>query len=112
MKTALALVTLIAGAGVAAADTQVVAMTYTCERGVEVPAVYINVDQDPGIAVIGVEGGMFNLEAEPSASGVRYGYPSGGSHYVWLTKGETAMLLWHDGTDGSEKTLLNDCART
>lgn len=109
MKHAIAIAALLAGAGTVGAETQVLALTYTCERGVEVPAVYINVDEEPGIAVIGVEGGMFNLEAEPVASGVRYGYPSDGSHYVWLTKGETAMLLWYDGTDGSEETLLADC---
>ncbi|APE45351.1 hypothetical protein BOO69_06960 [Sulfitobacter alexandrii] len=85
-------------------------MTYTCERGVAVPAVYVNVEGEPGIAVIGVEGGMFNLRAEPAGSGVRYGYPSDGSHYVWWTKGEAASLLWHDGTDGSEQVLLSECA--
>ena len=96
----------------ARAEMQVQAMRYTCERGVEVPVVYVNDETAPGIAVIQVEGGMYNLQAEQSASGVRYGYPSDGSHYVWWTKDDTAMLLWHDGTDGSEKTLLADCTVT
>ncbi|WP_235604660.1 MliC family protein [Sulfitobacter sp. EhC04] len=96
---------------IAQAEMQVQAMRYTCERGVEVPVVYVNDETGPGIAVIQVEGGMYNLQLEQSASGARYGYPSDGSHYVWWTKDDTALLLWHDGTDGSEKTLLEACER-
>ncbi len=96
----------------ALAEMQVQAMRYTCERGVEVPVVYVNDETGPGIAVLHVEGGMYNLQSEQSASGARYGYPSDGSHYVWWTKGETATLLWHDGTDGSEETLLAECVVT
>ena len=98
-------------AGPSLAEMQVQAMRYTCERGVEVPAVYVNDDVSPGVAVISVEGGMYNLLSEEAASGVRYGYPSGGSHYIWWTKGDTATLLWHDGTDGSENVLLESCIK-
>ncbi len=96
-------------AGTVQAEMQVQANRYICERGVEVPVVYINDDSDIGIAVIGVEGGMYNLQTEQAASGVRYGFPSGGSHYVWWTKGDTATLYWHDGTDGSDAEILGGC---
>ncbi len=92
-----------------AAEVEVRAMRYTCERGVEVPVVYVNAGTDAGIAVIQVEGGMFNLQAETSASGVRYGFPSDGSHYVWWTNGDAALLLWHDGTTGQDAPIYNDC---
>ena len=86
------------------------AMTYVCERGVEVPAVYVNHPDEPGIAVIGIEGRMVNLVVEPSGSGARYGWPSGGSHYVWWTKGDEATLYWSDGATGEEIPLLSGCA--
>ncbi|SHI67373.1 MliC family protein [Wenxinia saemankumensis] len=93
--------------GVAAAELRT--MRYVCERGVEVPVVYVP-DAEPAAAVIGVEGGMYALEAEQAASGVRYGWPSDGSHYVWWTRGtEEAMLLWSDGETGEEVTLLAEC---
>lgn len=85
------------------------AVTYTCERGVEVPAFYVNDEGEPGVAVILVEGRMVNLVVEPSASGARYGWPSDGSHYVWWTRGDEATLYWSDGETGEEVTLLAEC---
>ena len=86
------------------------AMTYVCERGVEIPAVYVNHPGEPGIAVIHVEDRMINLVAETSASGARYGWPSDGSHYVWWTKGDAATLYWNDGATGEETPLLSECS--
>ena len=98
---------LIVGPAVAAAEVR--PMRYLCERGVEVPVVYIP-DAVPSAAVIEVEGRMIALEQEMSGSGVRYGWPSDGSHYVWWSKGMTeAMLLWSDGETGEEVTLLAEC---
>ena len=95
-------------AGPAVADTQVQTLRYTCERGVEVPVAYVRAD-DTSLAVLTVEGSQILLYAEPAASGARYGWPSDGSNYVWLTKDNTAMLLWKDAEAGSETTLLASC---
>jgi membrane-bound inhibitor of C-type lysozyme len=67
--------------------------TYACDRGVEVPATYVN-GGEHSLAVIHVEGRQITLVNEPAASGVRYGWPSDGSTYVWWTKGDEAMLYW------------------
>ena len=92
----------------ALAEMQVQNNRYTCERGVQIPVVYANSD-DSAIAVLTVEGNQILLYSEPAASGARYGWPSDGSNYVWLTKGTEAMLLWHDGTTDTETTLLASC---
>ena len=84
---------------------------YTCERGVQVPVVYAN-SGDSAIAVLMVEGNQILLYPEPAASGARYGWPSDGSNYVWLTNGNEAKLLWHDGTTNTENTLLAACTQT
>lgn len=68
-------------------------LTYSCDRGVEIPATYVN-GPDQGLAVIHVEGRQITLVGEPAASGARYGWPSGGSNYVWWTKGDEATLYW------------------
>lgn len=93
----------------AGASAEMVTTRYLCERGVEVPAVYVN-DADPNVAVIGVEGRMIALEQERSGSGVRYGWPSDGSHYVWWTKGREATLYWSDGATGEQEVLLAECS--
>lgn len=83
---------------------------YTCERGVQVPVVYVN-SGDMAIAVLLVEGNQILLYSEPVASGARYGWPSDGSNYVWLTKDTQAMLLWRDGAAKTETTVLAECVR-
>ena len=95
----------------AMADMNVQNNRYTCERGVQVPVVYAN-SGDSAIAVLMVEGNQILLYSEPAASGARYGWPSDGSNYVWLTNGNDAKLLWHDGTTNTENTLLAACTQT
>ena len=85
---------------------------YTCERGVEISAIYINSEDggEPGIAVIQVEGRMINLEATgEAASGVRYRFPNDGSGYVWWTHQGEAQLLWYDAEVGEEVTIYAFC---
>lgn len=76
---------------------------YTCDRGVEVPATYVNTAEG-SLAVIHVEGSQVTLIGEPAASGARYGWPSDGSSYVWWTKGDEATLYWK--TPEGEAPLL------
>jgi membrane-bound inhibitor of C-type lysozyme len=105
VKLALALCLL---PGMAAAEMQMTNGRYICDRGVVVPATYVT-DADQSLAVIVVEGAQITLFSEEAASGVRYGWPSDGSNYVWWTKGSEATLYWHDGATGEEVTLLADC---
>ncbi|GAB1363786.1 hypothetical protein MASR1M32_30220 [Rhodobacter sp.] len=101
-RVALAVAALLAPA-VAGAETTFQTLRYVCDRGVEVPATYVNAD-DLQVAVIEVEGSQVTLLSEMAASGARYGWPSDGADYVWWTKGPEAVLYWREG--GTETALL------
>lgn len=92
----------------ALAETGIQTSRYTCDRGVSVPATYVNAD-DMSLVVLQVDGGQITLFAEPAGSGVRYGWPSDGSSYVWWTKGAEASLFWKE--PGAE-TLVLTCQQT
>lgn len=77
---------------------------YLCDRGVEVPATYVNAAEG-SLVVLHVEGNQITLLSEEAASGARYGWPSDGSNYVWWTKGEEATLYWK--TPEGEAPLLS-----
>ncbi len=72
--------------------------SYACDRGVVVPATYVN-GPDLSLVVIQVEGRQITLVNEPAASGARYGWPSDGSGYVWWSKGDEATLYWKTPAD-------------
>lgn len=91
-----------------AAAQQCTGATYVCDRGVEVPATYVN-GPDQSLVVINVDGSQITLLGEPAASGARYGWPSDGSGHVWWSKGDEAMLYWK--TPEAE-TLLLTCRAT
>ena len=93
----------------APASAEVITVRYLCERGVEVPVTYVNAEGAEAVAVLNVEGGQITLIQEISASGARYGWPSGGSHYIWLSKGDAATLLWRDGETTIEEPVYSDC---
>lgn len=78
-------------------------LRYACDRGVEIPATYVN-SANGSLVVIHVEGRQITLLGEPAASGARYGWPSDGSNYVWSTKAEEATLSWK--TPEGEAVLL------
>jgi membrane-bound inhibitor of C-type lysozyme len=97
---ALALLALVPGT---ASAQEFTTQTYSCDRGVEVPATYVN-GPDQSVVVIHIEGRQITLVSDPAASGARYGWPSDGSNYVWWTKGEEATLYWK--TPEAETPLL------
>jgi membrane-bound inhibitor of C-type lysozyme len=94
----------------APASAEVITVRYLCERGVEVPVTYVNAEGAESVAVLNVEGGQITLIQEMSGSGARYGWPSGGSHYVWWSKGDAATLLWRDGETTIEEPVYANCA--
>ncbi|MFM2357233.1 MAG: hypothetical protein RLZZ528_2969 [Pseudomonadota bacterium] len=95
-------------AGPALAQPDLVTTRYQCDRGVEVPATYVNTSEG-SVAVINVEGRQITLVNVPAGSGARYEWPSDGSGYVWWTKGPEATLLWKDAEKGEEVTLYALC---
>lgn len=100
---------LILSPSLAAADTDVIEALYHCERGVDVPAAYVNAD-DASLAIIHVEGNQVVLWQEISADGARYG-TGGASGYVWWSKGNGAFLYWKAATGAEEDLhpLLLEC---
>lgn len=99
----LRLTALIAALPGLAAAQEFTTQRYSCDRGVEVPATYVN-GPDLSLVVIHVDGTQITLLNEPAASGARYGWPSDGSNYVWWTKGDEATLYWT--TPEGESALL------
>ena len=91
----------------AQADLQMITARYLCERGVEVPVAYVNSD-DQSVVTLMVDGRQISLYQEMAASGVRYGWPSDGSNYVWLSQGDEGSLYWKDET-GAETPILSAC---
>ena len=82
------------------------ATQYVCTDGTVIPVL----QGTDGNVRVTVKGENYNLIAEESASGARYGWPSDGSNYVWWTKGDTGTLYWKDGTKGGKETVLHaDC---
>ena len=80
----------------AVAETSFQTTRYSCDRGVMLPATYINAE-DQSFVVIHVEGNQITLLNEPAGSGARYAWPSDGANYVWWTKGTDATLYWSEG---------------
>ncbi|GLS87779.1 hypothetical protein GCM10010873_27530 [Cypionkella aquatica] len=79
------------------------AVQYLCADGTKI-ATLLGTD---GNLKLTLKGENFNLIAEQSASGNRYGWPSDGSNYVWWTKGDEGTLFWKDGTKGGAESILH-----
>jgi membrane-bound inhibitor of C-type lysozyme len=94
-----------------AASAEVITVRYLCERGVDVPVTYVNAEGMESVAVLNLEGRQITLIREISGSGARYGWPSGGSNYVWWSKGDAATLYWRDGETTIEEPVYSDCQR-
>ena len=81
-------------------------MIYACADGARIVAVHA---QDAGQDAVNLtfDGATLLLFAEPVATGARYGWPSDGTNYVWVTIGDTAHLYLKDGTNGGVETLVH-----
>lgn len=90
------------------AAAQSVLVEYECERGAVIHAAYVN-EAEPGIVILMVEGRMVELRQEPSGSGIRYGAAETDEGYVWLSRGNEAMLLYrYEGVE-EEPILIGGC---
>lgn len=90
----------------AIAQAQPVAVTYLCERGVELPAVYVNEGDGPGHVVAVIEGHLLLLPQAISASGARY--RAEGEGYELWSKGDSVTVSY--GGEDDSQILLRDCA--
>ena len=78
-------------------------VTYMCDRGISVPVTNV-VGPDTDLVVLNVDGRQVTLRAEPSASGVRYSWPTDAPVHVWWTRGDEATLYWK--TSAGETPIL------
>ena len=86
-------------------------ITYLCQRNVELPVVYINVqgDAEP-MAVMSVEGKLVPMRSWPAASGARYIALDEQDSYRWHTKGDEGTLTFLEADDSAkEMTVLTGC---
>lgn len=83
-------------------------VTYACERGATVSAVYLNGRSNDGGSgvVLAVEGRQIGLKQTRSASGVRYKQETHPS-YIWHVKGNDAVLSWH--SNGETEPIYLEC---
>ena len=86
---------------------EVTTHTYACERAAQVSATYINVG-DQSFAVVTFEGRQVGFAIDASASGARYVSTDPAQHFVWWTKGDTAMLM--HGMGDAEAMVYASCA--
>lgn len=89
-------------------QTELLPVTYTCERGVSLPVAYVNGPDDEAHAIALIEGDLRVMQIAVSASGARY--REGDSGYQIWSKGADATISY--GPDGNEVTLLTDCRET
>lgn len=89
----------------ALAAPEMIAAQYSCDRGAQVPVVYVNTEGTSFVA-LHADGQQIVLEIAISASGARYAAPDDQPGYIWWGKGNEATLAWRDGPDGSDETVI------
>ncbi|MTE01328.1 lysozyme inhibitor [Paracoccus sp. YIM 132242] len=82
-------------------------VTYVCERGAEVPVVFVNPDGGQAYAVAQIDGKLLGMRNVVSASGARYRSGDGADAYQLWSKGDGAFISF--GADGQDQTLFQDC---
>lgn len=90
----------------------VLQVEYQCERGVTVPATYMNTASGSAYAVLHVDGQQLLMENVMSASGARYASMDAKyGQYTWDTKGNAGALYWQasDVEDESSVQVLGAC---
>jgi membrane-bound inhibitor of C-type lysozyme len=89
----------------AAAGIKTDSWHYACDRGVQIAVTYVS-DEDSAAVVLQVEGRQIALlaESDRTADVARFGWPSDGAGYVWLSGISDGTLLWKEA--GQETVLL------
>ncbi len=84
-------------------------INYTCSGGTVVPVTYSTDANGNTALVLTAYGANYNLIEEPGGSDRRFAWPSDGTHFVWVVKGNTGTLLTYNGATASETPSLTDC---
>ncbi|WP_254446696.1 MliC family protein [Ruegeria sp. HKCCD8929] len=94
----------------ARAEIAVSSVVFTCEWGVTLPITYIDPSDEPGFAVVMVDGKLVAMRQARSGSGVRYVAVDEQDGYWLRIKGRDATVsyLAADHT-ASEQVLLKEC---
>lgn len=91
----------------AAQADDLVSVTYRCERGVEVPVVFVNPEGGDSYAVARIDDRLLGMRQVVSGSGARYRSGDGPQDYQLWSKGDMAMISV--GADGQDKVLFQEC---
>lgn len=88
-------------------------LTYVCEGGTQVQAIYFNFEDGNALAALFHDGKLAPLRIMPSASGAKYTSLNEELGWRWHTKGDEAVLSYMaaDHT-AQEEVLLRDCRNT
>lgn len=84
---------------------QMIPVTYHCERGVELPVIYLNSEDGKNMLVAVMDGQLLAMKQVLSASGARY--RSENAAYELWNKGSDAFVSY--GPEGSSDIILQDC---
>ena len=84
-------------------------INYTCTGGTVIPVTYTTDSNGHTALVLAAYGANYNLIEEPAGNDRRFAWPSDGSHFVWVVKGNTGTLLSHNGATGAETPSLTEC---
>ncbi len=85
-------------------------ITYACEGGAQVQAIYFNFEDGNAIAALAYDGTLAPMRIMPSGSGAKYASLNEELGWRWHTKGDDAVLSYMapDHT-AEEEPLLKDC---
>ncbi|MFN4354637.1 MliC family protein [Parvibaculum sp.] len=85
-------------------------ITYGCEGGVQVQAIYFNFEDGNALAALSYDGTLAPMRIMPSASGAKYTSLNEALGWRWHTKGNEAALSYMAPDHTAEEVLLlRDC---
>ncbi len=86
-------------------------ITYACDGGMEVQAIYFNFEDGNALAALFHDGKLAPLRIMPSASGAKYASLNEELGWRWHTKGGEAVLSYMAPDDTAEEDVLLDGCR-
>lgn len=85
-------------------------ITYTCEGGVRVQAIYFNFEDGNALAALAYDGTLAPMRIMPSGSGAKYTSLNEELGWRWHTKGNDASLSYMAADHTAEEVpLLREC---
>ncbi|MFN3933229.1 MAG: MliC family protein [Parvibaculum sp.] len=85
-------------------------ITYLCEGGVRVQAIYFNFEDGNALAALSYDGTLAPMRIMPSGSGAKYTSLNEELGWRWHTKGDEASLSYMAPDDtATEQPVLQSC---